>query len=47
MFARILGITLGAVLAVGATMAVNPHGKVADAVRSVTQTEQAKGDTRR
>jgi hypothetical protein len=36
MFARIVGFTLGIILALGATAVVNPDGKVMDAVSSVT-----------
>lgn len=40
MFARLVGIALGAALALGATMVVNPDGKVANAVESVTESSQ-------
>jgi hypothetical protein len=47
MFARLIGIALGAALAIGATVIVNPDGRIADAVHSVVQAEPAKGSSQR
>lgn len=37
MFARVIGIALGALLAAGVTTVIDPDGNVAKAVHSITQ----------